>query len=115
METEATVRVAKMNDCIHQWHRRFGHRDSNALKRLAKEELATGIKISTCSNKMVCKHCIVGKLTQAKFTESKRREKAPMRLIYSDLCGPMQTAMPSGNLYFITLIDDYSRFTVVRL
>lgn len=38
-----------------------------------------------------------------------------MRLIHSDLCGPMPTATPSGNRYFLTLIDDYSRFTVIRL
>lgn len=38
-----------------------------------------------------------------------------MRLMYSDLCGPMQTAIPNGNKYFLTLIDNYSRFTVVRL
>lgn len=38
-----------------------------------------------------------------------------MRLIHSDLCGPMQTATPQGNKYFLMLIDDYSRFIVVRL
>lgn len=38
-----------------------------------------------------------------------------MKLIHSDLYGPMQTETSSGNRYLLTLIDDYSRFTVVRL
>lgn len=38
-----------------------------------------------------------------------------MRLIHSDLCGPMQTTTLQGNKYFLTLIDDYFCFTVVRL
>lgn len=68
-----------------------------------------------CLNEVVCEHCIKGKLSPTKFSESKRREKEPLRLVHSNLCGPMQTATPSGNKYFLTLIDDYSRFTVVRL
>lgn len=114
-ETEASTRLASATKCIHLWHRRLGHRDPEAIKRLVKEELATGIKISNCSDKIACEHCIKGKLAQLKFPVSKHREKEPMRLVHSDLCGPMQTATPSGNRYFLTLIDDYSRFTVVRL
>jgi len=36
-------------------------------------------------------------------------------LVHSDVCGPMQTATPSGNRYFLTMIDDYSRYTKVYL
>ena len=77
------------------------------------EGLATRIKMTACGNETVCEHCIKDKLAQMKFFVNKRRKKEPMRLVYSDLCGPMQTATPSRNKYFLTLIDDYSRFTVV--
>lgn len=96
-EERISARVAGAAECIHKWHRRLGHRDPIAIKRLVNEELAMGIKLNSCSDKKICEHCIKGKLTQAKFPESKRREKAPMRLIHSDLCGPMQSATPSGN------------------
>lgn len=112
---EVTARIAYVETCIHQWHRRLGHRDLKAIKHLSKEGIATGIKITACSKEIICEHCIKGKLAQTKFPKSKRREKEPMRLIHSDLCGPMQTATPNGNKYFLTLIDDYSRFTEVRL
>ena len=36
-------------------------------------------------------------------------------LIHTDVCGPMQTTTPGGNKYFMTVIDDYSRYTMVYL
>ena len=36
-----------------------------------------------------------------------------LQLIHSDVCGPMQTQSVGGNRYFVTFIDDYSRYTVV--
>jgi len=86
---EASARIASAAVCVHRWHRRLGHRDPKATKHLVKEELATGIKITSCSDDTVCEHCIKGKLAEMKFTENKRREKEPMRLVHSDLCGPM--------------------------
>lgn len=117
MNAKSTISAQTATEaaCIHKWHRRLGHRDPSAIKRLVSGELATGINIKNCNKNIVCEHCIKGKLSQSKFSESKTRSTGPIRLIHSDLCGPMQTPTPSGNRYFLTLIDDYSRFTVVRL
>src|SRR6218665_3694162 len=43
----ANVAKSEINhqNCIHTWHRRLGHRDPNAVKRIDKEGLATGIHI----------------------------------------------------------------------
>jgi len=38
-----------------------------------------------------------------------------MDLVHADVCGPMQTVTPSGNRYFMTMIDDNSRYTVLYL
>ncbi|GBN07477.1 Retrovirus-related Pol polyprotein from transposon TNT 1-94 [Araneus ventricosus] len=38
-----------------------------------------------------------------------------MRMIHSDLCGPVEPATLSGERYFLTFVDDYSRFCEVRL
>jgi len=114
-QIEALAKVIKVSTCIHLWHRRLGHRDLKAIKCLIKEELVTGVKVTACFDETVCEYCIKGKLAQTKFPESKRRAKEPVRLIHSDLCGPMQTATPTGNKYFLTLIDDYFCFTIIRL
>ena len=33
-----------------------------------------------------------------------------LELIHTDICGPFQTATRNGHIYFISFIDDYSRY-----
>jgi len=35
------------------------------------------------------------------------------QLIHSDLCGPINQKLLGGSLYFMLLIDDYTKFTAV--
>jgi hypothetical protein len=41
------------------------------------------------------------------------REKTPLELVHTDLCGPMQIKSLGGSYYFLTFIDDYNRKTWV--
>lgn len=34
----------------------------------------------------------------------------PLELIHADLCGPMQTPTREGNVYFMLLINDCTRY-----
>ena len=43
------------------------------------------------------------------------REKAPLEMVHTYLCGPMQTTFLTSNVYFMTFIDDYSQKTWVYL
>jgi hypothetical protein len=43
------------------------------------------------------------------------RATAPLQLVHSDLCGPLSVPTPHGDRYFITFIDDYSRFVILKL
>ena len=36
--------------------------------------------------------------------------KGKLELVHSDLCGPMETLSFGGSRYFITFIDNYSRY-----
>ena len=102
------------SDCIHVWHRRFGHRNINAIKSIIAKELVTGIKINKCSCNFNCEVCLRAKLTRSPFSKaSESKTNGILELIHCDLCGPMQNQTPGSNRYFITLIDDYSRFCTV--
>lgn len=57
-KVEASAKVTRVKTCIYLLHRRLGHRDLNAVKRLVKKDLATRIKITECVNETVCEHCI---------------------------------------------------------
>ena len=43
------------------------------------------------------------------------RAEDVLELIHSDLCGPMSTQARGGYEYFVTFIDDYSRYGYVYL
>jgi hypothetical protein len=38
------------------------------------------------------------------------RAERGLELVHGDLCGPISPATPSGNSYFLLLVDDHSRY-----
>ena len=63
-----------------------------------------------------CESCKSGKHHREKFISGvSNRAKEPLELVHTDLCGPMQTPSLTGNVYFMSFIDDYSRKTWVYL
>ena len=62
----------------------------------------------------LCEGCILGKQHRESFPSGKSiRAKAPLEIVHSDLCGPMQNSSLAGNQYFLTFIDDFTRKTWV--
>lgn len=103
-------------DCQHQWHRRFGHRDWVAAERMLKEEMATGLRVRDCGLRMVCECCMEGKSARLPFPPViQRKSSQVLDIVHTDICGPMQNITPSGNKYFMVIIDDFTRFTKTYL
>lgn len=110
----ATEGHHKVN-CQHQWHRRLGHRDWAAAERIV-EDLATGMKVSDCGLRQVCKCCMESKSARLPFPPVvNRKASRALDIVHTDLCGPMECTTPSGNRYAMTITDDFSRFTVTYL
>ena len=62
----------------------------------------------------VCKGCIKGKKSRQPVSKTPVPQTTGLlQLVHSDICGPMQTPLLSGTIYFVTFTDDYSRYTVV--
>lgn len=38
-----------------------------------------------------------------------------MRMIHSDICGPIDPPTTEGEMYFVTIVDDHSRFVETHL
>jgi hypothetical protein len=47
--------------------------------------------------------------------EGTTRANVPLELVHSDICNPMQLPTHTSFKYFITFIDDYSKYTVVYI
>ncbi|KAK0586091.1 hypothetical protein LWI29_000773 [Acer saccharum] len=54
-------------------------------------------------------------MTKRPFTGKGLRAKEQLELIHSDVCGPMNVKARGGYEYYVTFIDDYSRYGYVYL
>ena len=95
-----------------KWHARLGHIGQDCLKRFAKVGLLGSINMIDLST---CEQCLVGKTMRLPFIKAKRAF-FPLELIHSDIfCGPMNLRARHGAQYFITFIDNFTRFGHVYL
>lgn len=61
-----------------------------------------------------CEACALGKQHREEFpTHKEKRSTEILELIYTDVCGPMQTRSLGGAWYFLIFVDDRSRYTWV--
>lgn len=61
-----------------------------------------------------CDICVMAKMTRSPFPTKSNRKTELLELIHCDLCGPMKTESFGKSLYFITFIDDRSRWSEVK-
>ena len=95
------------------WHQRLGHVGNATLKKIAANELITGVKLSHEDNSF-CHGCVEGKLAR-KYGDSvgEIRTTRRLELVHSDVWGPTDPPSFSGNRWFVTFTDDYTRCTRV--
>ncbi|MCO5572500.1 hypothetical protein L7F22_026255 [Adiantum nelumboides] len=59
----------------------------------------------------VCEGCVLGKIHRFAFSQNGSiRATQKLQLVHSDVCGPMRMPYVGNSLYFVTFIDDFSRF-----
>lgn len=101
-------------NCIHYWHRLLGHRDPSAIKDMVSQRLVEGIVLVDCGCLRQCDVCMKAKFSRLPFPKkSLTTTTSVLELIHTDVCGPMQTESHGGMRYFVTFIDDYSRYSMV--
>ena len=98
------------------WHKRFCHINGEGLKKLVNENLVTGIDANEFKNINFCEPCAFGKNHRLPFPKkSSRRAQETLELIHSDVCGKISVPSLGGKNYFVTFIDDCTRFVWVYL
>ena len=81
------------------------------MSRLAKEGLLGKIDKVDLPN---CEHCLKGKMTRKPFGIGTRADFS-LQLIHFDICGPMNVRARQRAYYFITFIDDHTRYGQIYL
>ncbi|KAI5330645.1 hypothetical protein L3X38_030043 [Prunus dulcis] len=93
------------------WHQRLGH-PSNAPTQF----LSNKIPEIVCDPHHVCDICPLAKQTRLFFSPStSMSSNAPFDLIHCDIWGPHKIPTHTGARYFLTLVDDFTRFTWIHL
>ena len=94
------------------WHCRLGHINENRITKLHKLGNLGPFDYESFGT---CESCLLGKMTKSPFTGKGERAKQLLELIHTDVCGPMSIQARGGYQYFITFIDDYSRYGYLYL
>jgi len=94
------------------WHCRLGHPSSIVVHQVLSQ---SSIPFASDKNKgTVCDACQKGKSHQLPYPRSSSESSSPLELIYSDVWSPAPTSVGRNN-YYVSVIDDFGKFTWVYL
>jgi hypothetical protein len=94
------------------WHSRLCHVNFGCMSRLASLNLIPKFNVVKSSK---CHVCVEAKQPRKPHKTVVARELAPFDLIHSDICEMNGILTKGGKRYFITFIDDCTRFCYVYL
>ena len=94
-------------------HSHFFHIGIDTIARMSRLELIPKFDIIKGSK---CQSCVQAKQPRKPFKSlEEKRNMAPLDLIHLDLCEMNGLLTRGGNRYFITFIDDATRFCYIYL
>lgn len=91
------------------WHMRLGHPSHKGLQTIAKVFPFVSCK----DNVSPCDSCHFSKQRKLPFLDSVTCTNDVFDILHADLWGPFSTISMLGHKYFLTLVNDHSRFTWV--
>nr|GEZ86711.1 zinc finger, CCHC-type [Tanacetum cinerariifolium] len=114
-EVRSTCLIAQISNLTWLWHTRMRHVNFNSLKFMSDKNLIEGMPKMYIQT-LPCEGCLMGKQTRKTYlSHTSFRENKRLELVHGDLCGPISPPTPTGNKYFMLLVDDYSRVIWVYL
>ena len=107
--------IESANVSINELHSRLNHMPYLAIRQLARSGSLAGLPkiIAGTSQEEFCEDCVNGKLTRAPHTKPATRTDRPLFRVFSDIHGPLPVYSRHGHVYWVSFIDDYSRFPAV--
>ncbi|KAJ3489457.1 hypothetical protein NLJ89_g11528 [Agrocybe chaxingu] len=113
---ESANRISTLPLDLNLWHRRFAHHSYADVKKMIQEGLVTGLVLDNQQQPdPICEPCLAGKMHSNPFPSSPSHSLQPLELIHTDLHGPLPVASREGYHYWITFIDDCTRFRAIMM
>ena len=99
---------------INVLHRRMGHIGIDRLQRMVTKGQLKDID-TVLGSPQLCEPCVLGKLKKLPFKhEESQRTTRPLERVHSDVGGPVDVRSREGYSYWITFIDEHTRFVWIR-
>ena len=99
---------------VNVLHRCLGHIDHDSIRRMVSKGHLTGIDTVTGTEEF-CESCVQAKMKKLPFWHSREPVAAPLVLLHSDIGGPITPQSISGFRYWMTIIDDCTRYPWIML
>jgi hypothetical protein len=111
----AAPNILPADTAVKLAHERMGHLHLRALGQLHSGNMATDVNWKVQDGQSLqCDSCHLGKAQRAIMPKDPAtRATEALQLVHSDICGPMQSTSLAGARYFLSFIDDYTRYITV--
>ena len=111
VDNEGTKRALMKENSYSLWHKRLGHISQERIERLIKSQILPQLVYDNIES---CVDCIKGKLTKIIKQQGATRSSELLELIHIEISGPYSHSL-CGKSFFVTFIDDFSRYGYVYL
>jgi len=97
---------------LNLWHQRLAHVHVDGIRDMVRNGVVEGIKVDLKKSICRCDACVYGKSTRAPIPQiGGARAEDILELVHTDVCGPFPVPSIGGSNYFVSFVDDHSRFT----
>ena len=108
----SSFRLSSSSSSFYLWHSRLGHVSVSRLKYLASTRKLGDLQTHDISD---CSGCKLAKFSALPFYRSISFSLAPFDLVHSDVWGPSSVTTRGGSRYYVSFIDDCTRYCWVYL
>ena len=99
---------------LDTWHKRLGHLNYKSISQM--EKLVSGLNIAPINSKItICEPCAIGKGFRSQNHNSSEISAQTLQLLHTDLGGPITPKTFGGAAYYMTVTDDFSRYSWIFL
>ena len=100
------------DSATYLWHCRLGHIGVKRMKKLHKDGFSESLGYESFD---ACEPCLFGKMTKTLFSRTMEQATNLLKIIHTDVCGPMSVEARGSYLYFLAFTDDLRRYGYIYL
>jgi len=108
----SSFHLSLSSSSFYLWHSHLGHVSSSCLRFLVSIRALENLKTCDISD---CSRCKLAKFSALPFNWSIFVSSSPFDLIHSDIWKPFPVATKRGSRYYVSFIDDHTRYCWVYL